>query len=999
MLPFIEFGYMLVIDIMFILCLVLLMLPLGMWRQAAYAVMKRNFVAYFSSPTGYVFLCLFVLLTSFAAFWPHEFFTTNLANLDQLNKYLPYIMLVFIPAITMSIWAEEKRQGTDELLLTLPAKDFDIVIGKYFAAVLVFTVSLLFSQLSNYAVLIAMTGAQLDSGLMFATYLGYWWMGIAMLSIGMVASFLTHNLTVGFIFGAAFNAPLAFFSNSDVILSDTKWISRLFEWSLLQRFESFGRGLISLPSIFYFLGLVVIGIYLSMILIGRRHWLGGRDGTSMLSHFVLRALFLVAMMVSIVLIAQHSPLNRVRADISANEISSLSPTTIAMLEKLTSETTDEEGRELPPIKIDAYVSNHVPTEYVQTKQNLVNLLHEFDLLGGSRVELNLREGLEPFSAGAISAEKRFGIRPFKVTSESRGAIREENIIMGVAFTSGRERTVTPVIYSGMPVEYELMRSVNTVSQTKRKKIGIVATDARITGELRSVPVRNQQTGEFVRNQQTGEFEVQTIRIPPLKSVLELLKQYDVEIVNAATPIPVFLEDDEGRPTQRKYDAMLVVQPSKMTSVELENLIDAIQLGQPMAIFEDPLPNKMPDVPGTFYPRKNSRGGDTADIQRLWDVLDLNIDRVPIRNQQYAEHFGTQTSAKLAWKRGNPYPRDSSLNLSELVILNEEGLGSNTAGDFFDKTHPATVGISQLLFEFAGYVKQKRGSKLNFLPLVYSENMGESNEFEFSLLYNSQRLQQLEAGRAEDDKVLDLAAEIRGGEEYTDLPSKVSELKGNRKYTNVIYVADIDLISDFSLDIRNSPIRNNIRYRFQNLSFFLNVIDSLTGENKYQEIRNPAERHVTLKVVENTTEKALDNLYNQTQKLQIEHQDALRTANKEATEKFSKLESEIAALEGQRDDKEVIDLNRLRFLEQAKESTQRIELKKMVPKLEQLKSEYQENVRQIQLDAELEVQEIQRKFKLAAVVIPPIPPLLIGLIVFTRRRLKERQGIAKARRLK
>ena len=242
---------MLVIDIMFILCLVLLMLPLGMWRQAAYAVMKRNFVAYFSSPTGYVFLCLFVLLTSFADFWPHEFFTTNLANLDQLNKYLPYIMLVFIPSITMSIWAEEKRQGTDELLLTLPAKDFDIVIGKYFAAVLVFTVSLLFSQLSNYAVLIAMTGAQLDSGLMFATYLGYWWMGIAMLSIGMVASFLTHNLTVGFIFGAAFNAPLAFFSNSDVILSDTKWISRLFEWSLLQRFESFGRGLISLPSIFY----------------------------------------------------------------------------------------------------------------------------------------------------------------------------------------------------------------------------------------------------------------------------------------------------------------------------------------------------------------------------------------------------------------------------------------------------------------------------------------------------------------------------------------------------------------------------------------------------------------------------------------------------------------------------------------------------------------------------------------------------------------------------
>ena len=69
-------------------------------------------------------------------------------------------------------------------------------------------------------------------------------MGIAMISLGMVASFLTSNLTVGFIFGAALNAPLAFFSNADVIFSSTGWIQNMFDWSLLQRFEPFGRGLI-----------------------------------------------------------------------------------------------------------------------------------------------------------------------------------------------------------------------------------------------------------------------------------------------------------------------------------------------------------------------------------------------------------------------------------------------------------------------------------------------------------------------------------------------------------------------------------------------------------------------------------------------------------------------------------------------------------------------------------------------------------------------------------
>ena len=144
---------------------------------------------------------------------------------------------------------------------------------------------------------------------------------------------------------------------------------------------------------------------------------------------------------------------------------------------------------------------------------------------------------------------------------------------------------------------------------------------------------------------------------------------------------------------------------------------------------------------------------------------------------------------------------------------------------------------------------------------------------------------------------------------------------------------------------------------------------------------------------------MTDLYNQTQELEKDYGNARASANTEAEAKFAKLDQEIKTLKLRRDNKETIDQDRLRFLEQAKETTQRVEVKKMSAKLEELNSEFQENVRQIRLDAELEVQDIQRKFKLAAVIIPPIPPLIIGLIVFTRRRLKERQGIAKARRLK
>ena len=971
----IEFGYMLVIDIMFVVLLVLLMVPLGIWRQAAFAVMKRNFVGYFSSPTGYVFLCLFVLLTSFAAFWPHEFFTTNLANLDQLNRYLPYIMLIFIPAITMSIWAEERRQGTDELLLTLPANDFDIVIGKYFAAVLVFTVSLLFSQLSNYAVLIAMTGGQLDSGLLFSTYLGYWWMGIAMLSIGMVASFLTNNLTVGFIFGAAFNAPLAFFSNADVILSNSKWIQWLFDWSLLQRFQPFGRGLISLPSTFYFLGMVVIGVYLSLILIGRRHWLGGRDGTSMLSHFILRAVFLGAILIAGVLIVQHSPLNRIRADVSANKISTLSPTTLNILENLTKDSKDEDGRERPPIKIDAYVSNEVPTEYVQAKQNLVNLLREFDVLGGNRVHLNLVQGIEPFSQEAIRAEKRFGIRPRRVSSESRGAVREEDVIMGVAFTSGRERSVTEFIPYGMPIEYELMRSINTVSQAERKKIAIIQTDSYITGSvIRDVDGNN-------------------VRIQPLRILQELIKQYDIEVVNAATSIPIFLEDDNGKPTKRRYEAMIVVQPSKMTVNELDNVIDAVQKGQPTAIFEDPLPNpnNFTTVRGSFYKRMLDRGSqENCDIQKLWDALDMNVRREKIRDSKTAEAAGAISTGYIIWNRGNPYPRNRSFEIPELVILNQE----NREDQFFQMEHPATRGISQLFFQYAGYFMKKRNSGLTYTDLVMTGNAGQVAESTFSF-----RQDILDKERGEDRDRFVIAAQITGGQTLDTLPAKTEDIKADKKLTNVIYIADIDLLADTFVEVRDNPIQNGIPYRFQNMSFVLNVIDALAGENIYQDIRNRRERHVTLKIVEEAIDKSMTDLYYKTQEFEKDFMTAQRLAAAEAQAKEAKIQREISDLIRRREANEDIDLGRLKFKEQQLDTLKQVEGQKIQAKMTELDNQRKESIRRIQLDAELEIQDIQRKFKLAAVVIPPIPPLIVGLIVYTRGRLREREGISKARRLK
>ena len=214
-----------------------------------HAIFRRDFVSYFSNPTGYVFICVFVMLTSLAAFWPPEFFSNNLANLDQLSRWMPFILLAFIPAITMSIWAEERRQGTDELLLTMPATDFDVVMGKFKAGVAIFTVALCFSMFSVFLVFRWGLGNP-DGGLFLGSYLGYWFVGVAMLSVGMVASFLTSNLTVGFILGALLNAPIAMLGTSDSPL--------LRQWSAAEQFADFERGVVSLSSVLYFLSITAV---------------------------------------------------------------------------------------------------------------------------------------------------------------------------------------------------------------------------------------------------------------------------------------------------------------------------------------------------------------------------------------------------------------------------------------------------------------------------------------------------------------------------------------------------------------------------------------------------------------------------------------------------------------------------------------------------------------------------------------------------------------------
>jgi len=1002
-----SLGDLLIRDALFLVVLAAIVTPLCWKKRATLAVLKRNFVGYFSNPTGYVFLCLFVLLTSFAAFWPHDFFNANLANLDQLNKFLPYIMLIFIPAITMSIWADERRQGTDELLLTLPAADFDIVAGKYIAAAAIFTASLLFSQFCNFIVLASLSLGDLDTGLFFATYFGYWLVGMAMLAVGMIASFLTGNITVGFILGAIFNAPLVFAVRADVIVRNATLARLVSGFSIGAQLDDFGRGVISFSSVAYFALVAAVGLYLSMVLIGSRHWSGGRDGTSLLGHYLVRTLSLVAIVLGVnYVFANNDLLGGLRRDLTIGKVSSLSPDTKKLLRELKADHT---------IQIEAFISGQVPEIYAKTKSDLISMLKEFRAAaGGSNINLRMHildQGSEDAIELTSLAEKRYGIKPEPVQTRTRGQIKDEEVMLAAAFTCGLEKVVVPFFDYGIPVEYELIRSICTVAKKERKQVGIVRTEARLFGGFSFAGGRPQE-------------------IPKQEIVTELEKQYTVKEVDPTTPI----EADA-------YDVLLAVQPSSLSPEELDNVVEAIKNGEPTAIFEDPRPVYM-SAPATGEPKMppGGMGGmfgggggpqPKGDMKKLWNLLGLEVPGETSMMGLYAPD--------IVWQEYNPYWKlQLPAIFDHFVFCRREAPGGENS---INEESPITSGLTEICFPVPGGVKPDKSSDLKFQKLATTgeaagtlsfqsfmdrrENRGSGAELRgdrkgvqviaVRITGNPPEDKTMsdagaeegkpEAAAAAGEKPAAAAADETAKPEAQDAAGGAKESpkpeaeKEKRRGIDVVYVADIDLMMPGFLRMRARPGEDaEINWQFENVNFVLNVIDVLSGDDQYVNIRKRKPKHSTLRIVEVNTQEARDEEYTRRREYEREFEKAVKEIEDENQKEIKKFEEALEELKTkQRQEGEAgIRFSDLQSRAQKLAEVQERLKRRLGVKREQLQRQRDENIEDIRRKVDLQIAGIKNYYKFLAVAIPPIPPLLIGLIVFVRRRLREREGVAKSR---
>lgn len=855
-------------------------------KNVVLAVARRDLRSWFGNPANYVFITLFVGFACAFTMWPAAFFTNNLANLDTLNAAFPVIAALFIAAATMGMWTSERANGTQELLFTLPATDFELQFGKFLAYAAIYTVSLAFTLVLPVALTFL---GNPDWGQLFANYVGYWLLGVTLVAISTIGSQLTNSATLSFLVSIVLCAAF-------LILPPYVGLESWNVHGPIGQFRIFAGGELPFSGLLLFLGMTVAFFYLGLCLLARRHWRARTDG----AHGIVRSAGLAVSAFALTIIGVHA---LPRPDATFEGIHSLGAESKKLLAGLDPER---------PVYVTAYVSEEVPEQYVQQKSLLLNLVSQFDRLGGNAVETSVKLP-EPYSPEAREAEANYGIRAQTVAMEiPGGGIAEKQIFLGFVVMSGTEEVVTPFVEPAVPLEYELMRSIRTVANAGRKKVGILKTDVEFMGGMDFQTFRQKQRWQIAD---------------------ELQQQYTMENVDPEKPYP------EG------IACLVVPQPSSLPQEQMDRLRDWMVAGHPTLLLEDPAPldawgTAADDQKGGMQARMMGGGGpEKGNFSGLLSAIGLQakVGEV-VWDLSYRKFPGGRLREEFVFVRDSGFTAESPITkgLQNIVLL----MGGNVASankEGFTVTPLLRSREPQVSKEPNGIVRKSDLFQMDFF------GMGpQINPY---------------ARRERRNADLNIAVRVTG---------KPAESKD--KGANVIYVADLDLIGNQFFQIRRQMADPNLR--FDNVTFVLNCIDTLVGDESLIELRK---RRPILRKLERVEEAQRD------------FEDKW-TAEKDAAEAAAS--EALSAAQGRLDEAVRKIREDASLDEQAKEvrivEVQQVENRKLEAEKAKIDETKKRRLEEATHDRDAARRGIHTTYRVATLLLGIIPGLLLGVVTFVRR---------------
>ena len=422
------------------------------------AVFKREFKSYFDSPVAYVFLTAFLVLIGFLTFGVAMFYERRQADLTPFFFWHPWVYLLLVPAATMGLWADERRNGTAELLLTLPMTVTEALVGKFLAAWAFVGIGLALTF--PVAITVGYLGSP-DWGVVACGYLGSFLMAGAAAAIGVFASALSRSSVIGFVVSLALVFLLMIVGFDPVTTAVANWgvpaaiVDAVAGCSLLAHFESLRRGVVDFADIGFYAGMIVF------MLAAAKTVTDGRRGAS---KGALGLVVLAAIVIAADVILANLPL---RADFTAERFYTLSDGSKAVLSELEGDVT-----------LKYYVSSSaadMPMALKTYATRVQNLLKEYERAAGGRIVL---ETYDPKpDSDAEEWAQRYGVEPQTVNPFGLP------VYFGVVAVCGDNEQVLGMLSprTEPTLEYDLTRLVTRVAWPEKPVVGVMTSLADVLG--------------------------------------------------------------------------------------------------------------------------------------------------------------------------------------------------------------------------------------------------------------------------------------------------------------------------------------------------------------------------------------------------------------------------------------------------------------------------------------------------------------------------------------
>jgi len=616
-------------------------------------IFRRDISAYFTSPIGYIFMIVFVLMS--VGLFITSFFLFPVADMRPFFSNLPLLLCVFIPAVTMRIWAEERKENTWEMLLTFPMRSWELATGKFLAGFVFFALTMA-STITVPLMLVSLGNP--DNGALLCGYLGTLMLGAFFLSIGIFFSGFFKDQIVAFVVTLLMCFTIFLLGNGFIAgYIDSIWPDHAIGTLLSQlvgmnaHYESFSRGVVALGDVMYFAAWTVLFLALNIM------YIEGRSRPK--AQVTFAGAVIICAAIGLLFNFLLGSFNTIRWDATEDKVYTVSDASKSILSKVD-----------VPVTVSVYITEKakMPTQLKDLEQSIVDKLEELKLAAGGKLQYKtVHMAVENVLADKDETEadkkdktedevieKRMldkGVEPFSVQAFGQNEVTNKLIYssIGVGYREKKEEIITPIMPQNLQeLEYRIVSTVHKLTREKAPVVALIASKDSIDPQMRMML---QQMGREVPPQDD-----------PYQTIERVLgaEKYDVQRVDLT----------EDSPMPEEYDAVAVINPRNLNDRQRWEINRALVAGKPVVMA---VQNYEWEYRPTAQGINTSKREEKPEVNALLSHYGLGVAEEILLDTNYVP---------LTVSSGNPLEQllggGQTVNLPVHVIVNNNTMDTSTS---------------------------------------------------------------------------------------------------------------------------------------------------------------------------------------------------------------------------------------------------------------------------------------------------------------------------------